>query len=453
MIRARIAGHQSSWLSSRTAPLTAAGLTSSRSPSCAAVNPRSSAAMSAMSTRAGIRGNPKEVSSKAMRSTKARAATSSRSVGRPSPPPLPSFQNLVNDANLDLCPPPYQLRAPHPARAPRSPSRPPPSPPRRLPVRPGPRPGPRHRAPAPPVIEHRRRHQALRRHAALDGLDLQVAPGRGARLPRTRTAPARRRPCACCSACCAPTPGTVPAARRRPVARRGRPAPPPGLRARRRDAVAEPDRRRGDRPARPAARRRSNPSGAPRCSSASTSTRPRRRRAYSKGNRQKVALVAALASDVELLLLDEPTAGPGPADGGGCSATASASCASRARTVAALAATSSPRPRRCPTGSPSSAPAARWRPARWPSCATSPARWSPPTVTAVAARRWSQLAGRHDLVVDGRRVSAAVETAALGPSSTAAHGRWACESLTSAPPTLEELFLRHYQEAEMAAPP
>ena len=34
--------------------------------------------------------------------------------------------------------------------------------------------------------------------------------------------------------------------------------------------------------------------------------------AYSKGNRQKVALVAALASDVELLLLDEPTSGLDP---------------------------------------------------------------------------------------------------------------------------------------------
>ena len=40
-------------------------------------------------------------------------------------------------------------------------------------------------------------------------------------------------------------------------------------------------------------------------------------RSYSKGNRQKVALVAALASDVELLLLDEPTVGPRPAHGGG----------------------------------------------------------------------------------------------------------------------------------------
>jgi ABC-2 type transport system ATP-binding protein len=35
-------------------------------------------------------------------------------------------------------------------------------------------------------------------------------------------------------------------------------------------------------------------------------------RTYSKGNRQKVALVAALASNVELLLLDEPTSGLDP---------------------------------------------------------------------------------------------------------------------------------------------
>jgi ABC-2 type transport system ATP-binding protein len=35
-------------------------------------------------------------------------------------------------------------------------------------------------------------------------------------------------------------------------------------------------------------------------------------RTYSKGNRQKVALIAALASDVDLLLLDEPTSGLDP---------------------------------------------------------------------------------------------------------------------------------------------
>lgn len=38
----------------------------------------------------------------------------------------------------------------------------------------------------------------------------------------------------------------------------------------------------------------------------------RRARTYSKGNRQKVALVAALSTDAELLLLDEPTSGLDP---------------------------------------------------------------------------------------------------------------------------------------------
>ena len=40
---------------------------------------------------------------------------------------------------------------------------------------------------------------------------------------------------------------------------------------------------------------------------------PRKKgRAYSKGNRQKVAIVAALCSDVELLIMDEPTTGLDP---------------------------------------------------------------------------------------------------------------------------------------------
>ncbi|WP_250028885.1 ABC transporter ATP-binding protein [Paractinoplanes maris] len=40
---------------------------------------------------------------------------------------------------------------------------------------------------------------------------------------------------------------------------------------------------------------------------------PRKKgRTYSKGNRQKVALIAALSSDVELLILDEPTSGLDP---------------------------------------------------------------------------------------------------------------------------------------------
>jgi ABC-2 type transport system ATP-binding protein len=54
------------------------------------------------------------------------------------------------------------------------------------------------------------------------------------------------------------------------------------------------------------------PSAAPSCWTASTWTPGKQARTYSKGNRQKVALVAALAADVELLLLDEPTAGLDP---------------------------------------------------------------------------------------------------------------------------------------------
>src|SRR5918994_1286903 len=38
----------------------------------------------------------------------------------------------------------------------------------------------------------------------------------------------------------------------------------------------------------------------------------RKCRTYSKGNRQKVAVVAAFASDVELFILDEPTSGLDP---------------------------------------------------------------------------------------------------------------------------------------------
>ena len=72
-------------------------------------------------------------------------------------------------------------------------------------------------------------------------------------------------------------------------------------------------------------------------------------RAYSKGNRQKVALVAALASDVELLLLDEPTSGLDPLMEAGLPRLHRASCAPRAAPCCCRA-TSSPRSRRCATG-------------------------------------------------------------------------------------------------------
>jgi len=48
------------------------------------------------------------------------------------------------------------------------------------------------------------------------------------------------------------------------------------------------------------------------CSNAFDLDPTKKARTYSKGNRQKVALVAALASAAELLILDEPTSGLDP---------------------------------------------------------------------------------------------------------------------------------------------
>jgi ABC-2 type transport system ATP-binding protein len=68
--------------------------------------------------------------------------------------------------------------------------------------------------------------------------------------------------------------------------------------------------------------------------------------AYSSGNRQKVALISALASHAELLILDEPTAGLDPL----MQAVFEDCVEERRRDGRCSAATSSPRSRRCVTG-------------------------------------------------------------------------------------------------------
>ena len=96
---------------------------------------------------------------------------------------------------------------------------------------------------------------------------------------------------------------------------------------------------------------------------------PRKKgRAYSKGNRQKVALIAALSWDVELLLLDEPTSGLDP-----LMEAVFRYCVQRSAHGAGRSccpATSCPRSRRCATGSASSGQAGSPSPAHWPSCGT-----------------------------------------------------------------------------------
>jgi ABC-2 type transport system ATP-binding protein len=163
-------------------------------------------------------------------------------------------------------------------------------------------------------------------------------------------------------------------------------------------------------------------------------------RAYSKGNRQKVALVAALASDVELLLLDEPTAGLDPLMEAAFRACIEEERA-RGRTVLLSSHILSEVEQLCDrvtivrlgraveTGS-----LADLR--HLTRTSVSAELDAPPQGLDV-------LPGVHDLDIAGTRVRCEVETDKLNEflrHLTAAGVR----SLTSQPPTLEELFLRHY---------
>jgi ABC-2 type transport system ATP-binding protein len=171
-------------------------------------------------------------------------------------------------------------------------------------------------------------------------------------------------------------------------------------------------------------------------------------RAYSKGNRQKVALVAALSSDVELLLLDEPTAGLDPImesqfqqcidtfrDNGGTVLLSShilAEVETLCDRVSIL------------------------REGRVVECGTL-AELRHLTRTSIHAEldngadNLATHEGIHDFVAEGRRVSFDVDTELLG--DVLAHlGTLGIRSLTSQPPTLEELFLRHYGDEAVEQP-
>ncbi len=170
-------------------------------------------------------------------------------------------------------------------------------------------------------------------------------------------------------------------------------------------------------------------------------------RAYSKGNRQKVALVAALASDAELLLLDEPTSGLDP-----LMEAVFRQCAeeerARGRTILLSSHILSEVEALCDR-------VTIIRAGRTVETGTL-AELRHLTRTSIAAELAGQpsaladVTGVHDLVVDpgkdgGSRVRCEVDSDRLEDvlRLLVAAG---VKTLTSQPPTLEELFLRHYEK-------
>ncbi|GAA1436984.1 ABC transporter ATP-binding protein [Nocardiopsis tropica] len=163
-------------------------------------------------------------------------------------------------------------------------------------------------------------------------------------------------------------------------------------------------------------------------------------RTYSKGNRQKVALVAALASDAELLILDEPTSGLDP-----LMEAVFTECVlearSRGRTVLLSSHILSEVEKLCDTvtiirkgRSVESGSLADLRHLTRSSVRA--------TVTG-DPRALEGTAGVHNLAVDGASVSFDVDDADLGAVMRRVTDL-GVTSLVSNPPSLEELFMRHY---------
>jgi ABC-2 type transport system ATP-binding protein len=167
-------------------------------------------------------------------------------------------------------------------------------------------------------------------------------------------------------------------------------------------------------------------------------------RSYSKGNRQKVALVAALAADVELLVLDEPTSGLDPLmeavftrcvdefkDSGGTVLLSSHILAEVERLCDRVSII-----RNGVTVESGTLADLRHL-----------TRTSIRAELAEPPSGLDALAGVHDVAVEGRRVELEVDTEKLGETLKVLT-RLGVRSLTSQPPTLEQLFLRHYAGEE-----
>jgi ABC-2 type transport system ATP-binding protein len=166
-------------------------------------------------------------------------------------------------------------------------------------------------------------------------------------------------------------------------------------------------------------------------------------RTYSKGNRQKVALIAALASDVELFLFDEPTSGLDPlmeevfrecaGELRGAGRTILLSSHILAEAEALCDRVSIVRDGRTVE----SGTLAELRHLT---------RTSVTAELSAPADGLASLPGVHNLRVNGTQVTCEADSDGL-PGLLRELSRVGVRSLVSQPPTLEELFLRHYESA------
>lgn len=169
-------------------------------------------------------------------------------------------------------------------------------------------------------------------------------------------------------------------------------------------------------------------------------------RTYSKGNRQKVALVAALASDVELLLLDEPTAGLDP-----LMEAVFQECVEEMRRAGRTVLLSSHILAQVEALCDRVTIIRHGRAVESGTLAELRhlTRTSIDVETQRAVTGLDELRGVHDVIADGTRVRFQVDTAELGAAMEHLTP-FGIRTLASRPPTLEELFLRHYGD-ELAA--
>jgi ABC-2 type transport system ATP-binding protein len=163
-------------------------------------------------------------------------------------------------------------------------------------------------------------------------------------------------------------------------------------------------------------------------------------RTYSKGNRQKVALVAALASDAELLLLDEPTSGLDP-----LKETLFRECIEQARDAGRTVLLSSHILAEVEALCDRVTIIRAGRTVESGSMAELRhlTRTSIAVETMEPPRGLAALEGVHGLHVEDHRARFDVDSSHLDDAVRHLTGL-GIRSLTSRPPTLEELFLRHY---------